>query len=199
MIPQIRMKMVANKLLVHLPTALAAGLLLFTLGYHIAQANTVSGSKVSATDDSLEPLPPPSSSIPELAQTELQQLLRTPVFGRVAKVNPAVKQASVVKAPKELPKTRLQLSLSGVVAKDDQSKGHAIINNQEYRVGETVVQGAKLHAVYTDRVVLEHRNKLEVLPLPDTDTSNNGRLGNNRNQFRQKNLAKRAKNKNTKE
>lgn len=71
----------------------------------------------------------------------------------------------------ELEDTRLNLSLKGTIAADDAGQSIAIIadtRNEEkiYSIDDTVVPGTTLHAVYTDRVVLNRSGVLEVLRLP---------------------------------
>jgi general secretion pathway protein C len=71
----------------------------------------------------------------------------------------------------ELEETRLNLSLKGTIAADDAGQSIAIIadtRNEEkiYGIDDTVVPGTSLHAVYTDRVVLNRSGVLEVLRLP---------------------------------
>jgi general secretion pathway protein C len=69
--------------------------------------------------------------------------------------------------------TRLtNLSLKGTIAATPADKAAAIIadgNNKEmaYTVGQTVAPGASLHAVYTDRVVLNENGVLTNLKLPE--------------------------------
>jgi general secretion pathway protein C len=70
-----------------------------------------------------------------------------------------------------LAETRLSLTLKGTLASRDAANSIAIIadtRNEEkiYSVGNTVTQGATLHAVHADRVVLNRSGILEVLKLP---------------------------------
>ncbi|HZW59223.1 MAG TPA: type II secretion system protein GspC [Woeseiaceae bacterium] len=70
-----------------------------------------------------------------------------------------------------LAETRLSLTLKGTIAATDDAESIAIIadsRNEEkiYGIGDTVTQGASLHAVYADRVVLNRGGSLEVLKLP---------------------------------
>jgi general secretion pathway protein C len=71
----------------------------------------------------------------------------------------------------ELEETRLNLSLKGTIAANDAARSIAIIadtRNEEkiYSIEDAVVPGTTLHAVYTDRVVLNRSGVLEVLRLP---------------------------------
>ena len=60
----------------------------------------------------------------------------------------------------------------GSIASRDQSESVAIISDAQneqkaYVIGETVVPGTTLHAIYADRVVLNRGGALEFLALPD--------------------------------
>lgn len=69
------------------------------------------------------------------------------------------------------PQTNLALVLTGVIANTDPATGIAILGESAqsakvFLIGDTVPGGAKLHAVYPDRVVLERAGALESLLLP---------------------------------
>jgi general secretion pathway protein C len=73
--------------------------------------------------------------------------------------------------PSEAPETRLSLVLAGTLAASDPKKGFGIIgesatNAKLYSVGDSVPGGARLNAVYGDRVILERGGQLEALLLP---------------------------------
>src|SRR5689334_9741802 len=68
------------------------------------------------------------------------------------------------------PQTDMRLVLTGVIAGEDPSTGVAIIGESAssakvFGTGDTVPGGAKLHAVYSDRVILDRNGQLESLPL----------------------------------
>jgi len=70
-----------------------------------------------------------------------------------------------------LAETRLNLSLKGTVAANDQKSSIAIIADQTnedkvYAIGDSIVSGTTLHAVYVDRVVLNENGALKELNLP---------------------------------
>jgi general secretion pathway protein C len=70
-----------------------------------------------------------------------------------------------------LAETRLSLSLKGTITANDDDLSIAIIAdtaNEEkvYAIRDTVVPGTTLHAVYADRVILNHGGALEALKLP---------------------------------
>lgn len=76
----------------------------------------------------------------------------------------------------DAPETNLKLTLTGVVASDDEEKSAAIIENsgaQEiYAIDETVNgTRAVLKNIYTDRVLIRHSGRLETLMLDGHDYS----------------------------
>jgi general secretion pathway protein C len=69
------------------------------------------------------------------------------------------------------PATNLALVLAGVLANSDPMKGIAILGESAagakvFVVGDMVPGGARLHAVYQDRVVLQRAGALESLMMP---------------------------------
>jgi general secretion pathway protein C len=69
------------------------------------------------------------------------------------------------------PQTSMPLVLTGIIAGNDPQNGLAILGQtiqaaKVYAVGDNVPGGAKLHAVYTDRVVIDRNGQLESLALP---------------------------------
>jgi general secretion pathway protein C len=73
--------------------------------------------------------------------------------------------------PADAPETRLSLVLAGTIAANDPKQGFGIIgesatNAKLYSVGDSVPGGARLNAVYGDRVILERGGQLEALLLP---------------------------------
>lgn len=71
----------------------------------------------------------------------------------------------------DLAETRLNLSLKGTIAASSDDMAAAIIataanDDKVYRISDTVMPGTTLHAVYTDRVILNRSGALEALKLP---------------------------------
>ena len=69
------------------------------------------------------------------------------------------------------PVTQMPLVLAGVMASPDPTKGYAFIGESANaakfrRVGDSLPGGARLHSVYTDRVMLDRNGRLEALLLP---------------------------------
>jgi general secretion pathway protein C len=76
-----------------------------------------------------------------------------------------------IKATGDAPQTTMPLILAGVIADKDPNKGQAIIGENAMSaklvaVGGNISGGARLHAVYSDRVLLERNGALETLSLP---------------------------------
>jgi general secretion pathway protein C len=69
------------------------------------------------------------------------------------------------------PQTTIPLVLTGTIAGNDPQNGLAILGQtaqtaKVYAVGDNVPGGAKLHSVYSDRVVIDRNGQLESLALP---------------------------------
>ena len=69
------------------------------------------------------------------------------------------------------PQTTMPLVLTGIIAGNDPQNGLAILGENAqsarvYAVGDNVPGGAKLHSVYSDRVVIDRNGQLESLALP---------------------------------
>jgi len=69
------------------------------------------------------------------------------------------------------PQTSMPLVLTGIIAGNDPQNGLAILGpsaqvTKVYAVGDNVPGGAKLHSVYSDRVVIDRDGRLESLSLP---------------------------------
>jgi len=91
---------------------------------------------------------------------------------KVAQLHLMGKPAPVTstKQVKDAPETTLNLKLLGVLA-GDKEYGYAIISSggnkiKHYGLGDDVPGGATLHAVFSDRVILERDIRMETLRLP---------------------------------
>ncbi|MDH5501558.1 MAG: type II secretion system protein GspC, partial [Gammaproteobacteria bacterium] len=105
---------------------------------------------------------------PGQSQTNVQAIANAHLFGEASKDTeappPVVEQDN-------LAETRLSLSLKGTVAATDQRSSVAIIADQTnedkvYVIGDSIMSGTSLHAVYRDRVVLNENGVLKELNLP---------------------------------
>lgn len=71
----------------------------------------------------------------------------------------------------DAPQTSMPLVLTGIIAGNDPQNGLAILGPtaqtaKVHAVGDTVPGGARLHSVYTDRVIIDRNGQLESLVLP---------------------------------
>ena len=76
------------------------------------------------------------------------------------------------------PQTSIPLVLTGTIAGSDPQNGLAILGQtaqtaRVYAVGDNVPGGAKLHSVYSDRVLIDRNGQLESLALPHQVNSGN--------------------------
>jgi general secretion pathway protein C len=96
---------------------------------------------------------------------DVQSIINAHLFGAVSP------DAQAVGDPSNAPETRLSLVLAGTIASSDPKSGFGIIGESAaaaklYSVGDSVPGGARLHAVYGDRVILDRGGQLEALLLP---------------------------------
>jgi general secretion pathway protein C len=96
-------------------------------------------------------------------------LVKSHLFGVTAKQD----VAPVLEAVVDAPDTTLSLTLTGILALGGEGEGQAIISGsrsqeKKYQVGEAIdnTDGATLHSVYVDRVLLNRNGRLETLRLP---------------------------------
>lgn len=82
----------------------------------------------------------------------------------------------------EMPETRLQLRLRGVVAREDPTLGSALIggegrSSEYFRVGDTLFGQAELVEVHGNRVILRRSGELETLSFEQDLPGGNGAQG----------------------
>lgn len=74
----------------------------------------------------------------------------------------------------DAPDTRLNLKLLGVLAATEDRSSRALINNgtdeKPYSIGDAVIRGAEIKAIYADRVILLRDGKPETLRLEKNST-----------------------------
>lgn len=105
------------------------------------------------------------------AAADAQAIAAAHLFGEAGADDPATAVPEVTDV--DLEDTRLSnLQLKGTIASPEATMSAAIIadgNNEEkvYLIGDPIASGAKLHAVYTDRVVLNENGRLTNLRLPE--------------------------------
>ncbi|HEB93404.1 MAG TPA: type II secretion system protein GspC [Gammaproteobacteria bacterium] len=114
------------------------------------------------------------------ARVSAASIERLHLFGEAGKAAPKV-AAKVVDAPD----TRLNLKLHGVLASDNAVIARAIIADGKgledaYAVDDKLPGNAVLKEIHADRIILEHRGRLETLRLPkDAKTLVNNRVAMN--------------------
>ncbi|MCC7462616.1 MAG: hypothetical protein IT480_09175 [Gammaproteobacteria bacterium] len=107
----------------------------------------------------LPPVGTPLAAAPQRPGIDLRAIVDAHLFG----------QAAV--SSTDAPQTSMPLVLAGVLALQDPSQGMAILGPNPaqaklYAVGAAVPGGARLHAVYRDRVLLDRGGAIEALALP---------------------------------
>lgn len=133
----------------------------------------------SAAGDPITVAPPPGVAAGGRASlgaaADVEAIAAVHLFGEAKAVEESTEP--VPTPTEDLAETNLALTLKGTMAGSDDELTVAIIedNTKEekiYTIGDAVVSGATLHAVYTDQVVLNRRGVLEALKLPkDLPTS----------------------------
>lgn len=113
-----------------------------------------------------------TSSGNAVVTNDYASLDRAHLFGD-ASGQPAAPAANVIDAPD----TTLSVTLTGILANEEGNRGGAIIasgsEQRAYDVGNDILDadGATLHSVYADRVLLNRRGQLETLRLPKEPTA----------------------------
>jgi len=122
-----------------------------------------------------DPVPVPANQQLSVSQgdssADVQAIVAAHIFG-VADADPEANAQPIADDTSNLSDTRLtNLKLKGTIAASEDGVAVAIIsdsNNEEkvYVIGDSVTSAASLHAVYTDRVVLNESGNLTNLKLP---------------------------------
>ncbi|MCF6337561.1 MAG: type II secretion system protein GspC [Gammaproteobacteria bacterium] len=121
---------------------------------------------------SSEPLLLPRASFQSNAKaaqpraSDINRIGQWHLFGEIQKVS-SVPMAQMTEAPD----TRLNLQLHGLLASSDPAEARAIIADgkgveEAYAIDQKLPGNAVLREIYADRVILEHRGRLETLRLP---------------------------------
>jgi len=113
------------------------------------------------------PAPPVAVAPAQDNAATLRELLAANLFGAVAPGQGGV-------SPETLPLTSLNLVLTGVMVRGADSFALIKINGgdeEPIRVGQEITAGARLHAVYPDRIVLSRSGSYESLVLKESGPS----------------------------
>ena len=125
---------------------------------------------------------PAASASSATATADFSALQGVHLFGEAAEQE---EQAPIpAEAELEAPDTTLSIRLTGVIEDTRGDGGQAIIasgrsEEKKYGIGQTIdgANGASLHAVYRDRVILNRGGQLETLRLPkDAAPTQSGRV-----------------------
>jgi general secretion pathway protein C len=105
----------------------------------------------------------PTVSVPRHS-VDVAAITNAELFGRA----PVVANAQ---DPANAPQSTMPLVLTGIISAEDPQNGLAILGQtaataKVFAVGDNVPGGAKLHSVYSDRVVIDRGGHLETLVLP---------------------------------
>ncbi len=108
----------------------------------------------------------------QAGSTDVSRISQWHLFGEIQKAAP-----KVVAQATEAPDTQLNLKLRGLLASSDPVAARAIIadgkgSEEAYKVGQKLPGNAVLREIYTDRVILEYRGRLEALRLPKDSLAN---------------------------
>lgn len=152
---------VANR---YVPPALTA-ILVVAIAYQLA---TLTWALVPGSTPSAAPVSRTADNTARAPSADLSVLVNSHLFGEAAE-----KSAEIVIPVVDAPDTTLSLTLKGILAKESDTNGGAIIagsrgEDKAYLVGQTIdnADGAQLHSVYSDRVLLNRNGRLETLRLP---------------------------------
>ena len=148
--------------------------LVIAIAYQLA---TLTWTLVPGAVPAITPATPQSNGA-SATDADFSPLLDSHLFGEAA-AGPAPAPVAVVDAPD----TTLSLTLRGILSVAGDPNGGAIIESSRsehhvYRVGQTVrdADGATLHSVYEDRVLLDRNGRLETLRFPKELTASTSAL-----------------------
>jgi general secretion pathway protein C len=137
----------------------ATWLLALALGVQAAMIVT----NLAGADRAPSPAAMAAASRAQRTPMDIAAITNTHLFG----VAPAAAAGNGANAPQ----TNMPLVLTGVIAANDPRDGLAILGpsvaaTKVYAVGDDIAGGARLHAVYSDHVLLDRGGMIEALALP---------------------------------
>lgn len=108
------------------------------------------------------PAPAPASALPASGSASLNAVLNAHLFG--------VYRAAATSDVATAPETRLDLKLIGILAGSRADESRALIAQQgstekSYAIGDDIVRGVTLQAIFPDRVILARDGLMETLRL----------------------------------
>jgi general secretion pathway protein C len=148
----------------YLPPGITA-LLVIAIAYQLA---TLTWTLVPGSVPSIAPAPRPADR-DGASTTDYSVLIDSHLFGESPEQAPTVVPEVI-----DAPETTLSLTLKGIVSREEDSNGGSAVisssrgEDRRYQVGQTIddADGATLHSVYADRVLLNRSGRLETLRLP---------------------------------
>jgi general secretion pathway protein C len=146
-------------------------LLVVAIGWQLAKIIWMLIPGPAAGDAVVVPAGQVVADRPRPAAADAQAIAAAHLFGEAGADDAPAAVPDV--AEENLEDTRLSnLELKGTIASPETTMSAAIISdgsNEEkvYLIGDPIASGAKLHAVYTDRVVLNENGRLTNLRLPE--------------------------------
>ena len=149
----------------------AALLLVLAIGWQLANIVWTLIPGPSAGDAVVVPAGQVITGRSDPVTADVQAIAAVHLFGEAGADDPVPVVPEV--SDEDLEDTRLSnLELKGTIASPEPTMSAAIITdgrNEEkvYLIGDSIASGAKLHAVYTDRVVLNENGRLTNLRLPE--------------------------------
>ena len=147
----------------YLPAGVTA-VLVIAIAYQLA---TLTWALVPGSTPVVAPVARPAGDRGAAPTTDYGALANAHLFGEAAE-----QPETVVPAVVDAPDTTLSLILRGILSKEEDLNGSVIIESvgrsKHYNVGQTIenADGATLHSVYFDRVLLNRNGRLETLRLP---------------------------------
>jgi len=156
----------------YLPPGLTT-VLVIAIAYQLA---TLTWALVPGSTPVSAPAPRPADARGGAPASDYSVLTNSHLFGE------APQQTQVVATPVvDAPDTTLSLTLRGILSKEGDPNGSVIIEgsgaqSKTYFVGQAIdgADGATLHSVYADRVLLNRNGRLETLRLPKELTASAG-------------------------
>ena len=157
----------------YVPPGLTA-VLVIAIAYQLA---TLTWALVPGSTPAAAPAPRPVDSGGAAPATDYTALTGSHLFGEAAQQS----QVAVTPVVVDAPDTTLSLTLRGILSTEGDPNGQVIIESRNesknYFVGQAIegTDGAKLHSVYADRVLLDRGGgRIETLRLPKDLTASTG-------------------------
>jgi general secretion pathway protein C len=163
----------------YLPPAVTA-VLVIAIAYQLA---TLTWTLVPGATPTITPAAPQASGTTPAPAGDFGALANAHLFGQAADG-----PAPVVPAVVDAPDTTLSLTLQGILSDETDPSGSPIMSaiistnrgeQKTYRVGQTIdnADGATLHSVYSDRVLLNRNGRIETLRFPKELSASTGVMG----------------------